>query len=179
MKTRPLLFSLYGIMLAVFCLGCSGDEITVSDEQEILFEVNYVNYAWGFQNNGFLIDKKGLVRTFDKPKDWKFADSGPLSAAEMDERLSKTTLVNYTVPAGELAQSIDKLKRVSDARFSEPSSRGADMGASAYYIYRYDPGQKIYTAVLLQSVGDNDVFNLDPDAKALSEWLVKVAQEIR
>ena len=61
--------------------ACSNEEFPVPDDQEIFFEVNYVNYAWGFQNDGFLIDKMGRVRTFDKPKEWKFASWGPFTVA--------------------------------------------------------------------------------------------------
>lgn len=179
MKTRPFLFALCMIAGTMLLPGCSGEEFPVPDDQEIFFEVNYVNYAWGFQNDGFLIDKTGRVRTFDKPKDWKFAGSRPLTAVEMDERLAKTTVSKYTVPANELARYIKKMKRVSDKDFTKPSNRGADMGASAYYVYRYDSGSKTYHAVLLQSVGDNDVYNKDSDAKEIAEWLVKVRLESR
>ena len=71
------------------------------------------------------------------------------------------------------------MKRVSDKDFTKLSNRGADMGASSYYVYRYDSGSKTYHAVLLQSVGDNDVYNKDSDAKEIAEWLVKVRLESR
>lgn len=179
MKTRSFLFTLCMIAAVMLLPGCSDEEFPVPDDQEVFFEVNYVNYAWGFQNNGFLIDKMGRVRTFDKPKDWKFAEPGPLTTAEMDERLAKTTVAKYTVPANELAQYIKKMKRVSDKDFTELSNRGADMGARGYYVYRYDSGSKMYHAVLLQSVGDNEIYNKDSDAKEIAEWLVKVWQESR
>ncbi len=178
MKTRSFLISLCITAAALALPACSDEEITVSDEQEILFEVNYVNYAWGFQNNGFLIDKMGRVRTFDKPKDWKFAPDGPFTVAEMDDRISKTKISSYTVPANELSQYVNKLRRVSDKDFTEPANVGADMGASAYYVYRYDSGSKTYHAVLLQSVGDSNVYNKDTDAKDIAEWLVKVRQAL-
>jgi hypothetical protein len=179
MKTRPFLFALCMLAGTVLLPGCSDEEFPVPDDQEIFFEVNYVNYAWGFQNDGLLIDKLGRVRTFNNPKDWKFAEPGPLTVAEMDERLAKTAVAKYTVPANELAQYINKMKRVSDKDFTEPLNRGADMGGSAYYVYRYDSGSKTYHAVLLQSVGDNDVYNKDSDAKEIAEWLVKVRLESR
>lgn len=178
MKTRSFLISLCMIAVAIALPGCSDDEISVSDEQEILFEVNYVNYAWGFQNNGFLIDKKGRVRTYDKPKDWKFANAGPFTVAEMDERVAKTTISKYTVPANELSEYVNKLRRVSDKEYTDPVSVGADMGASSFYMYRYDTGSKTYQAVLLQSVGDNSVYNKDSDAKEIADWLVKVRQAL-
>jgi hypothetical protein len=179
MKTRPFLSTLFCIALVACCLGCSDDEVPISDEQEILFEVNYVNYAWGYQNNGILIDKQGRIRTYDKPKDWKFAALGPLTVAEMDENLSKTTISKVTIPPAELAQYVNLLKKVSDDDFSNPVNRGADMGGSSFYIYHFDPGSKVYTTVLLQSTGDMDTFNLDPDAKKISEWLLKVIQEVK
>jgi nitrogen regulatory protein PII-like uncharacterized protein len=74
---------------------------------------------------------------------------------------------------------VNKLKRVSGRDFTEIVNAGADMGASAYYIYRYDGASKTYHAILLQSVGDNNVYNKDSDAKEIAEWLGKVAQEIR
>ncbi|PSL23611.1 hypothetical protein [Dyadobacter jiangsuensis] len=178
MRTRSFLISLCMIAAAIALPACSDEEFSVSDDQEILFEVNYVNYAWGFQNNGFLIDKTGRVRTYDKPKDWKFASEGPFTVAEMDERVSKTTIANYTVPANELSQYVSKMRRVSDKDFTTPASVGADMGASAFYIYRYDTGSKTYNAILLQSVGDDNVYNKDSDAKEIADWLVKVRQAL-
>ncbi|WP_143061737.1 hypothetical protein [Dyadobacter sp. SG02] len=178
MKTRSFLISLCVIAAAIALPACSDEEIPVSDEQEILFEVDYVNYAWGFQNNGFLIDKSGRVYTYDKPKDWKFASSGPFTATEMNDRISKTKLAGYTVPANELSQYVNKLRHVSDKEFTDPAQVGADMGGSSYYVYRYDPASKTYNAVLLQSVGDVNVYNKDSDAKEIADWLVKVRQAL-
>jgi len=178
MKTRSFLFSLCLIAAAIALPGCSDEQISVSEEQEIFFEVNYVNYAWGFQNTGFMIDKAGRVRTYDKPRDWKFASEGPITVSEMDERLAKTTISNYTVPASELSRYVNKLRQVSDKDFTKPATVGADMGASAFYVYRYDGGTKTYNAVLLESVGDVNVYNKDSDAKEIADWLAKVRQEL-
>lgn len=178
MRTRSLSIFLCSCLLAALVTGCSNDEIKVSDEQEILFEVNYVNYAWGYQNRGYLIDKMGRIRRYENPKDWKFASPGPLTAAEMDENLSKTTFATYTIPLAELEQYVNVLKKVSDGDFTDPVNKMADAGATSYYVYHFDPGTKTYRTVLLQSVGDTDVFNRDPDAKRIADWLVTVSQKL-
>lgn len=180
MKTGPFPIFLCSFMLAALFLGCSDDQITVSDEQEILFEVNYVNYAWGYQNRGFFIDKTGRIRTYEKPKDWKFASLGSLTAAEMDENLSKTTVfADYTVPQAELAQYVNLMKKVSDSDLTDPVNSRVDGGSTSQYVYRFDTGTKTYSTVLLQSTGDVDQFNRDPDARKISDWLLKITQEIQ
>lgn len=179
MKTRSFLSVICCMALTYALGGCSDPDITVSEEQEVLFEVNYTNHAWGHQNKGFLIDKAGRIRTYDNPKDWKTGISGsPLTTAEVDENLSKTVISPYTLTNAEISEYISKSRKVSDSDFSKPVSRGADMGATSSFIYRYDPGTKTYTKVLLQQKGDNDVFNKDPDAEEIAKWLEKVSEEV-
>lgn len=179
MKTRSFLSVICCLALSYALGGCSDPEITLSEEQEVLFEVNYSNHAWGHQNKGFFIDKAGKVRTYDNPKDWHEGLAGsPLTTAEMDDNLSKTVLSNHTISSGELSKYVTKSAKVSDSAFTKPVSRGADMGATSLFIYRFDPGTKTYTKVLLQQKGDNDIFNKDPDAEDIAKWLEQVSEDV-
>jgi hypothetical protein len=179
MKTRSFLSVICCLAITYALGGCSDPEITVSEEQEVLFEVNYTNHAWGHQNKGFLIDKAGRVRTYDNPKDWKTSFSGsPLTTADMDENLSKTVISKHTIPETELSKYLNQSVKVSDSEFSKPVSQGADMGATSLFIYRFDATTKTYTTVLLQQKGDNYIFNKDPDAKEIAEWLEKVSEDV-
>jgi hypothetical protein len=179
MKTRSFLSVICCLALTYALGGCSDPEITVSEEHEVLFEVNYTNHAWGHQNKGFLIDKAGRIRTYDNPKDWKTSFAGaPLTNADMDENLSKTVISKHTVSETELSKYVNISVKVSDSDFSKPVNRGADMGGTSLFIYRFDAATKTYTTVLLQEKGDNDIFNNDPDAKQIAEWLEKVSEEV-
>ena len=39
-----------------------------------MFQLEYVNYAWGYQHNGFIIDNEGNVLTYSNPENWNFPD---------------------------------------------------------------------------------------------------------
>jgi len=61
MKTSKLI-----LLLALIITGCNNESPTL--KQKILFEKHYTNWAWGYQDNGLLIDSLGFVRAFDMTK---------------------------------------------------------------------------------------------------------------
>ncbi|WAC12949.1 hypothetical protein [Dyadobacter pollutisoli] len=166
------------LLLLTSFLGCS-DDITVSDGQEVFFEVNYSNQAWGYQFKGFLIDKDGRVRTYDKPDKWiNGLNEASFTAEDLQANLSKTTLSSYLVPAADLSKYIAQAALVNDSDFTKPTQVGADGGATSFYIYRYNPSSKDYKAILLKQIGDVEIFNKDTDAKTIADWLTTLAGEI-
>lgn len=178
MKARSFSPVVCTLLLLMSFSGCS-DDITVSDQQEVFFEVNYSNQAWGYQFKGFLIDKDGRVRTYDKPDKWNNElNAVSFTAEDLAANLSKTTLSSYLVPAADLSKYISQSAQVGDSDFTEPHSVGADGGATSFYIYRYDASSKVYKAILLKQIGDVEIFNKDTDAKAIADWLTTVSSEV-
>jgi len=61
MKTSYLI-----ILILLIVTACSNE--SPDFKQKVLFEKHYTNWAWGYQNQGFLIDSLGYVRGFDIAK---------------------------------------------------------------------------------------------------------------
>ena len=60
MRRGVLLILLAGIFLS----GCEKEECGCENIPPVLFEYHYINYAWGFQENGWLIDGDGNVQRY-------------------------------------------------------------------------------------------------------------------
>ena len=79
-------------LLTVMMTGCKKN-IVISDRQAILFEFEYVNYAWNYQHYGFIIDNEGNVLTYNNPENWNFPDRElRISENQVAENLSMCTI---------------------------------------------------------------------------------------
>ena len=74
-------FALMGILLLPSCeevpCDCEGPE-----DQPVYFEYHYQNWAWGYQESGWLIDSAGVVKGFHMPESFREADSTGLISTE-------------------------------------------------------------------------------------------------
>jgi hypothetical protein len=59
--------SIFGLILTLISFNSCKTEVPVL-HQKILFEQHYVNYAWSYQNSGYLVDSLGYVRVFNLSK---------------------------------------------------------------------------------------------------------------
>ena len=75
--------------LILFMTGCKKNYV-INEKQKILFQFEYVNYAWGYQHSGFIIDNEGNVLTYENPENWNFQDNNHnLSEIQVSENISK------------------------------------------------------------------------------------------
>jgi hypothetical protein len=160
------------IALVCFFAGCQPDEAPVPDEQEVLFEVYSLNFAWGKQHRGFIIDKKGSIKVFENPVKWNFPTvDKELSSEEMAENLTISTLSSISIPVQEVQEYASK-------KLSKRVSEGADGGATIVLMYRYNPISKIYQQVILSETGDWNAENSDKHAKQIKEWLQGIRKSL-
>lgn len=161
---------LYSMLLVL--LNCSDAETIPPAGQEILFGVSYVNYAWGKQNRGFFINQKGQVYTYNNPAKWNFPqEDASLSEVLMKENLSASQLKDTIISATEVKKFASVLYDIREDRFSPRTAKGADMGSTTYYAFRFDPDSKTYKPVLLALYGDFETQNLDLNAVEITNWL--------
>ena len=175
LRTIPILFF---STLAALSVSCS-DDVVVTNEQEVYFEIPYTNQAWGNQFKGFLIDKEGQVRTYDKPASWNGTEqSFSLTKEQMEANVSQTTVSATKIDAAELSQNIESAQKITGDSFSKPVNGGADLGLTLFYSYTYNADRKTYTAVLLRQTGNVIIHNQDAHAKEVADWLSKVMDEV-
>ena len=74
MKSKIHVLQIIFLLITTSLSACNQETIETSTDQEIFFEVNHINFAWGKQFRGFLIDKSGQIRTYDNPVKWNIID---------------------------------------------------------------------------------------------------------
>ncbi|MDD2799252.1 MAG: hypothetical protein PHV20_11730 [Bacteroidales bacterium] len=57
--------TLLSILCAFLILnGCAKMDSISFSNQKIVFQQEYINYAWGYSHNGFFIDSTGAIYTY-------------------------------------------------------------------------------------------------------------------
>ncbi len=182
MKRRKIIKLIPILGIALFSMGCVKEssviEATKVADQEVFFEVSYVNFAWGKQANGFFIDNAGNTKIFQGELKWKNSEmKGKLSETEMKDNLSLATISKKIVSADEFSKYTAILPILTDTQLSKKTSGGADRGSTVYYAYKFDKSTKTYTAIFLAEEGDFNMQNKDANAVKVTEWLKKIQIE--
>jgi hypothetical protein len=149
-------------------------------EQRFLFDVFYVNYAWGYTLKGFYIDNGGHVYVYDHSnKPWSPADKNHKVLTQED------LLAKYRNAKQVTSVSQDELEKhaamisVVEKGAIERSQKGFDMGSQTYLAYNYDVQTNAYKPILLTSEGDWLEKNSEPDAQILVNWLKSIQNQVK
>ena len=161
------------ILLFITCItGCETIEYNPPESQPVYFEYEYINFAWGYQNNGWIIDAGGNVRSWNRPEDWRRPDStGYISESDLLYNISETDSVIEVVGSNELKKHVALIEGAKDGFITEPENIGNDAGSASLYGYWYDPGVDAYLKVFLGLSGDYSSENTSSEAKKLVAWL--------
>ena len=157
------------LFLVLFLSAC--EKITDHDRTAI-FEIQYINWAWGYQHSGLIIDASGDIREFDLPSTWNFPDSaGYISKAAMEENLAQLGEKSCTVNKRNLEYYSDKLANAQKGKLTTPEHQMCDFGSLSYSGYIYEPGKNRYRYVLIRQTGDFYVENKSREASDIYDWL--------
>ena len=172
--TKILLISLFAFLLS----GCRKNYI-ISDKQVILFQFEYINYAWSYQHRGYFIDNDGNILTYDNPEEWNFPDNGfVISQDKLFENLSKCTVSDRIISREELEKFSKHIKNIASSKVSAPKNVGADMGSITYNCYQFDEGSLTYKNYLIKMEGDNTCENLNLFSKKVASWMREIGDSL-
>jgi len=161
------------LLLAVLIVACEKLEYDAPEDQPLYFEYHYINHAWGFQENGWLIDREGNIRSFDNPEDYRQGVPGAyLSVDDLEYNLGLTDTIVGNVNQDELKKYINYIPQAAEGVISKSTSIAADAGSSVLSCYMYDPEENAYQYVFLAQSGDWEQFNLSEEAEKLVKWLL-------
>ncbi|GAA4445077.1 hypothetical protein GCM10023091_36120 [Ravibacter arvi] len=167
------------LLPTVVIASCDDEKIgDIVKQQALYFEVNHINFAWGYNHGGYLIDSLGRVLTYkveEKPAT-DIRETDTFTKARIEEKLSNSTVSAFALPARELSEKAAQIYKITGNKFSKTVQIGADQGVTSFYAYRYDPREKTYTRVLLSRRGDIAFYNTDSDARELTKWIESVLQ---
>ena len=158
-------------LLTLPITGCKKN-ITVSDRQSILFEYEYVNYAWSYQHYGFIIDTEGNVLSYKNPDKWNFPDRElRISENQVAENLSTCTTSGIKIPKTELQKYSNHIKNIAASKVSALKNAADDAGSSEYICYQYSESSGMYKGTIIKMEGDFTCENLNFYSRKVAEWM--------
>ena len=171
---KVLLIVISGMALS----GCekpTEEELRILDEQQVYFQYQHLNIAWGRVHKGYFIGEDGKILAYNDPEEWNSFDKNDRISAELlNENLTKATNVVHVVSSLTLRQKSRKIFDAARGELSEPESHGADMGSHCYYVLIFDPPSGNYTRYLVRQTGNIIINRNSSEAKIIGDWLEKL-----
>ncbi len=167
-------------LLPVFLLVCRGGGGPTDDneppefKQLYLFEVEYINFAWGFIQGGYYIDSLGDVSEYSHSQElWQSPHPDSLTYEDLHDKFALRKPRNRIDP-DEIRKYLALAEKASTGTLSLPQNVCQDAGGTIYRVYLYDEESEIYTPVVLYVAGDWAQKNPAPEADTLFRWLHRV-----
>jgi hypothetical protein len=177
MKITLLKFLFVLFVIYVFT-GCKKHTV-INERQAILFQVDYVNYAFGYQHNGFIIDNEGRVLTYKNPQEWIFPDKDfKLSGNQVHENIEKCRFSGKIIPSEELIRYARYIKNISSSKVTAPKNVAADAGSLEYICYQFWETSDTYKGCIIKMEGDFTCENLNFYSKKVSTWLKNINETL-
>lgn len=166
------------LFISVALTGCKKN-IVLSNRQSILFEYEYVNYAWNYQHYGFIIDSEGNVFTYNNPDRWNFPDRElRISESQVDENLSVCTHSGIRIPKTELLKYSNHIKNIVSSKVTALKNAADDAGSTEYICYQFSESSGTYKGTIIKMEGDFTCENLNFYSKKVSEWMKGINNSI-
>jgi hypothetical protein len=162
------------ILLSLMILlipGCKKNYV-ISNKQEIMFQMEYVNNAWGYQHYGFIIDNEGNVLTYNKPDNWNFPDNGfNLRENQVVENLAKCIQSGKKIPKEDLQKYTSYINNIASSKVTALKNVASDAGSIKFICYKYSESSGMYKGYLIKMEGDFTCENLNFYSKKVTAWL--------
>lgn len=166
------------LFTALALTGCKKN-IAISNRQTILFEFEYVNYAWNYQHYGFIIDSEGNVFTYNNPDRWNFPDRElRISESQVDENLSVCTHSGIKIPESEILKYSNHIKNIASSKVTAMKNAADDAGSAEYICYQFSESSGTYKGTIIKMEGDFTCENLNFYSKKVADWMKSINSSI-
>ena len=162
-----------GIFFFALFTGCGNPPTDTLDniEQDYLFEVEYVNHAWGLAWNGLVIDRSGDIYAYDHGHAiWEPSNSDTYTETELETKYTHASRYVGRIDQATITQQFSRIGSVGD-HFLNPHQACADAGSITYRAFSYEPSTGEYRPLLLREEGDIPRKNVSNAADELASWL--------
>jgi len=163
--------------IIIFTSSCNKDDSNRNTQNlgHILFQYDYVNWAWGYQHAGWFIDSSGNVKGYNLPHNWKYADSlGYILKDSLELNYNNTDTLLFQVEKQELLEKAKMIEKTINGKLSAKTHTAFDAGSAVLYCYYWDRKKGAYKIIFLAESGDFEQHNLDTSGIALSNWLISI-----
>jgi hypothetical protein len=176
MKT---VYSLIIVLFLILLTGGCRKSYMQKEKQHILFQYEYINYAWGYVHEGFFVDDEGNVLYYRNPGNWNFhSQDYSITEKQIDENLSKCIRSEVKIDRVDLDKYSSFIDNISSSKITAKKSAGADAGTAVYICYTYNSQGGIYNGTLIKMEGDFTCENLNFYSKKVSMWLSEISGSI-
>jgi hypothetical protein len=159
------------ILTVLLTTGCKKNYI-IGEKQAIIFQLDYINYSWGYQHKGFIIDYEGNVLTYNNPETWNFPDEDfSISKSQVAENIASCMRSGMRIPDEELHKYSNYIKNIASSKVSALKNVAADAGSLQFICYQLSENTGIYKGHLIKMEGDFTCENLNFFAKKTSSWM--------
>jgi len=168
-------------------ISCDKDETIIYEEEDVivineedielnnetlLFQMDYVNFAWGFRHYGWYINNEGEMRAYSSPVDWKLADeSDYFDHDDLLQNYSQADKIIAQIDLDEIKEKSKLIEGTLNGELSEQDCPGADQGSFNLYCYYWDEEKNKYKQQFLSTSGDCNQVNTTKEAQELIEFL--------
>ncbi len=165
------------LLLALLLFSCKDSSVNNNvrnSNNSIIFEVEYVNYAWGYSYNGIMIDNEGKEYSYDPAKDTipcLYHEDGFYTERELQSKYEHTKKFITTLRSDSLNWSHNLANLVSTTNYSDTTQTGIDAGITTTSFYIYRPQVSKYQKIILKIEGDFSFYNRSQSAVTLAAWL--------
>lgn len=143
-----------------------------NENKEILFQYDYINYAWGYQHNGFIIDNQGNVLTYNNPESWNFTDKDlTLTKEEISQNISLCTHSGKKITESDLQKYSGYIKNIASSQITAIKNVAADAGSGEFVCYQYSESTGTYKKFIIKMEGDFTCENLNFYSKKVVTWM--------
>lgn len=166
-----LLKILLPALLILSVTGCKKNSF-ISEKQTIIFQYDYINYAWGYKHNGFIIDNGGNILTYNNPEDWNFMDKDMvLTEKQVAANIAKCQVSGKKISPEELQKFTAYIKNIASSEVTAPKNAAADAGTAEYLCFQYSASTNAYKGYLIRTEGDFTRENLNFYSKKVVIWM--------
>jgi hypothetical protein len=177
MKTFQI--NIFAVLLITSFFTCCKKNVAINEKQAILFQVDYVNYAKGYQHNGFIIDNKGNILTYKNPQKWNFPDKDfKLSESQVRDNIENCLNSGKKISAEELKKYANYIKNISSSKVTALKNVSASEGSLEYICYQFSEKSGTYKGYLIKMEGDVTCENLNFFTKKVAIWLKNINETI-
>jgi len=167
--------SLFKILLPAFLLiiiiSCKKHNYS-NENKEILFQYEYINYAWGYQHNGFIIDNQGNILTYNNPETWNFTDKDmTLTEEQISQNISLCTHSGKKINEQELRKYSGYIKNITSSQVTAMKNVAADAGSGEFVCYLFSESTRSYKRYLIKMEGDFTCENMNFYSKRVVAWM--------
>lgn len=161
------------LLVSIILISCSK-----KDDDEVhhgYFTYEYQNWAWGYQHEGWMMDEKGKVNSFNLPEHWNGVDSlGYISEVELIENLEFCESKIDQVSSSQLLNKNQLISAAVNGEYSERQNTAYDAGSIQYVCYYWESALNSYKRVVLEESGDISYQNLSTEAQEITKWMKKI-----